>query len=230
MKYRSVAVDGPSGAGKSTISREVAGRLGFIYADTGALYRAVGLRFLETGSLGLGSLELSIRFVNGEQRVFDGGRDVTEEIRRHEVSKAASDCSALPEVRAFLLDRQRKLAEGYDVIMDGRDIGTVVLPEADLKIFLTASPEDRARRRFEQLERGYKIARSRGVEPDGGLCPPPPYGRILQDILSRDHNDTTREEAPLRPAPDAVFLDTTGNTFEQSAAIIEGLIRERLGL
>lgn len=215
MKYRSVAIDGPSGAGKSTISREAAGRIGFIYVDTGALYRVIGLRFLETGNLGLDSLDLSMAFVDGVQRMYDGTRDVTEDIRQHEVSKAASDCSARPEVRAFLLDRQRDFARKYDVIMDGRDIGTVVLPDADLKIFLTASPEDRARRRFEQLARTGET---------------PSYDKILQDIIERDHNDSTRKEAPLRPAEDAVLLDTTGNTFAQSVALIEGLIRERLGL
>ena len=212
MKHRSVAIDGPSGAGKSTISRAVAKKLGFIYIDTGALYRVIGLRFLERGGMGLETLDLSLKFVDGEQRVFDGGRDVTEDIRRHEVSKAASDCSALPEVRAFLLELQRDLAKQNDVIMDGRDIGTVVLPDAGLKIFLTASPEARARRRYEELfKKGSAIT----------------YEQILQDIITRDHNDTTREEAPLRQAEDAVLLDTTGNTFEESAALIEGCIRKR---
>jgi cytidylate kinase len=213
MKYRSVAIDGPSGAGKSTISRAVAGRLGFIYIDTGALYRVIGLRFVETGSVELDTLKLSISFAGGEQRMFDGGRDVTEDIRRHEVSKAASDCSALPEVRAFLLGLQRELAEKSDVIMDGRDIGTVVLPNADLKIFLTATPECRARRRFEELaQKGSALT----------------YEQILADIKVRDHNDSTRKEAPLKKAPGAVLLDTTGNTFDESVVLIESLIRERL--
>ncbi len=210
---KSVAIDGPSGAGKSTISREVAGRIGFLYVDTGALYRVIGLRFLNTGGLDLDSLNLSMDFTDGEQRVFDSGRDVTEEVRRHDVSKAASDCSALPEVRAFLLERQRELAKRHNVIMDGRDIGTVVLPDADLKIFLTAAPEDRAWRRYGQLGENA-----------------PPYEQILRDIELRDRNDSSRSEAPLRPAPDAVKLDTTGNTFLQSVELIEGLIRERLGL
>ncbi|MDR1669439.1 MAG: (d)CMP kinase [Oscillospiraceae bacterium] len=213
MRYRSVAVDGPSGAGKSTISRTVAGRIGFLYVDTGALYRVIGLRCLQTGELGLDTLKLTMDFSGGGQRVYDNGRDVTEEIRRHEVSKAASDCSALPEVRAFLLETQREFARRHDVIMDGRDIGTVVLPNADLKIFLTAAPDDRARRRYEQLGEGA-----------------PPFRQILSDIEARDRNDANRAEAPLRPAPDAVFLDTTGNTFEQSVSLIEGLVRERLRL
>ena len=216
MKCRSVAIDGPSGAGKSTISRKVAGDLGFIYVDTGALYRVIGLRFLETGALGLDSLKLLMAFAGGEQRMFDSGRDVTEEIRRHEVSKAASDCSALPEVRAFLLGLQREMAAKHDVIMDGRDIGTVVLPDADLKIFLTATPEDRARRRYDQLMQAGTNGHS--------------YEQILTDIKARDHNDSTRKEAPLRRAPDTILLDTTGNTFGQSVSLIEGLIRERFGL
>ncbi|MCL1807650.1 MAG: (d)CMP kinase [Oscillospiraceae bacterium] len=215
MKYRSVAIDGPSGAGKSTISRTAAGRLGFVYVDTGALYRVIGLRCLETGLLDLEEIQLSMKFSGGEQRMFDGERDVTEDIRKHEVSKAASDCSALPEVRAFLLDLQRDLAKRQDVIMDGRDIGTVVLPDADLKIFLTASPEDRARRRVAQLSQSGDA---------------PPYEQILQDIITRDHNDSTRKEAPLRQAPDAILLDTTGNTFQQSVGLIENLIREKLGV
>jgi cytidylate kinase len=226
MKVRSVAIDGPSGAGKSTISREVARRLGFVYVDTGALYRVIGLRLLETGSMGLGSLRLSMDFVDGEQRMYDGERDVTGDIRRHEVSKAASDCSALPEVRAFLLDLQRDLAQKHDVIMDGRDIGTVVLPDADLKIFLTATPEDRAQRRYEELHRRYET--SAGTGAPAGPPSPPSYRQILQDIKTRDHNDSTRKESPLRQAPDAVLLETTGNTFEQSVALIERTIREKL--
>jgi cytidylate kinase len=215
MKTLNIAVDGPSGAGKSTLARAVAEKIGFTYVDTGALYRVIGLRYLETGSMDLDSLELSMRFINGEQRMFDGTRDVTEDIRKHEVSKAASDCSALPEVRAFLLDLQRDLAQKHDVIMDGRDIGTVVLPGADIKIYLTATPEDRAQRRVNQLaQKGEAV----------------PFERVLHDIVTRDRNDTVREHAPLRQAEDAVLLDTTGNSFEQSAAQLEALIRERLGL
>ena len=161
----------------------------------------------------LDTLKLSIEFTNGEQRMFDGTRDVTEAIRRHEVSKAASDCSALPEVRAFLLQLQRDLAGKNNALMDGRDIGTVVLPNADLKIFLTATPECRAQRRFEELSQ------------KGGVFT---YEQILSDIKQRDFNDSTRKEAPLKRAPDAVLLDTTGNTFDESASLVEALIRERL--
>ena len=212
---RCVAIDGPSGAGKSTISREVAKRLGFVYVDTGALYRVIGLRCLERGGMELDTLKLSLKFADGEQRVFDGERDVTTDIRRHEVSKAASDCSARPEVRAFLLELQRDLARRNDVIMDGRDIGTVVLPDAGLKIYLTASAEDRARRRYNELvQRGQCVSRE----------------QILTDIVSRDYNDRTREEAPLCKAEDAILADTTGNTLEQSISLIEGLVRERFGI
>lgn len=216
MKTFSVAIDGPSGAGKSTISRAVAKKLGLIYVDTGALYRVIGLHFLETGSLGLDTLQVGLEYIDGEQHVFMNGRDVSSDIRRHEVSKAASDCSKLPEVRAFLLEQQRDMARKYSVIMDGRDIGTVVLPNADLKIFLTADPEDRARRRYEEL-----LAR-------GGEIPE--FETLLQDIKERDRQDEERPIAPLKPASDAVLLNTTGNSFEQSVAFIEELIKNRLGL
>lgn len=216
MKTFSVAIDGPSGAGKSTISRAVAKKLGLIYVDTGALYRVIGLHFLETGSLGLDTLQVGLEYIDGEQHVFMNGRDVFSDIRRHEVSKAASDCSTLPEVRAFLLEQQRDMARKYSVIMDGRDIGTVVLPDADLKIFLTADPEDRARRRYEEL-----LAR-------GGEIPE--FETLLQDIKERDCQDEERPIAPLKPASDAVLLNTTGNSFEQSVALIEELIKNRLGL
>jgi cytidylate kinase len=178
------------------------------------LYRVIGLRFLETGKLGLDTLKLSMQFIDGEQRMFDGDRDVTGDIRKHEVSKAASDCSALPEVRAFLLDLQRDIAKEYNVVMDGRDIGTTVLPGADLKIYLTAAAEARAQRRFDQLKLMGKEV--------------PPIGQILQDINDRDHKDSTREESPLRQAEDAIVLDTTSYTFEQSAERLESMIREKL--
>lgn len=215
---RSVAIDGPSGAGKSTISRTLAKEMGFLYVDTGAMYRVIGLYALENPDQplteALSKLEIGIRYENGVQRMTLNGRDVTEDIRRHEVSRAASDASALPEVRAFLLERQRSLAREHDVIMDGRDIGTVVLPNADVKIFLTASPEDRARRRHEELlEKGQEL----------------PYETILEDIRKRDYNDSHRAAAPLLLAADAVLVDTTGNTFERSVAVLKEHILRRLG-
>lgn len=218
-----IALDGPSGAGKSTLARTMAAELSLIYIDTGALYRAIGLYLLEHGIrpedrtaavTALPDIQLEFRHENGVQHVFLNGRDVSEDIRRHEISKAASDCSAHPEVRAFLLDLQRNIARHKNVIMDGRDIGTVVLPKADLKIFLTASAEDRAQRRFEEL-------RAKGQEID--------YKTVLKDIQKRDYNDTHRSEAPLKAAADAVFIDTTGNTFEQSCKLLKNLIKERLG-
>ena len=161
MKYRSIALDGPSGAGKSTLARMLAQSLGYLYVDTGAIYRTVALAVLRQGRDPgdpsqviplLGGLDITLRYeADGAQHMFLDGEDVSEEIRRHEISRCTSQVSALPEVRAFLLERQRALARTHNVIMDGRDIGTVVLPQADVKIFLTASPEARARRRYEEL-------------------------------------------------------------------------------
>lgn len=220
MTFRSVAIDGPSGAGKSTLSRAVAHRIGFLYVDTGALYRVVGLHYLRSGvpepdALRLDGLTVGMRHIDGEQRVFLNGEDVSADIRRHEVSGAASDCSARPGVRAFLLEQQRALARSHDVIMDGRDIGTVVLPDADLKIYLTATVEDRALRRYLEL-------RERGQEPE--------LAALTEDIRRRDENDTRRAVAPLRRADDAILLDTTGNSFAQSLALLEHTVRTALGL
>ncbi len=209
-----IAIDGPSGAGKSTISRQLAKDFGFLYVDTGAMYRVVGL-FILTEPLDLEKIDIGIRYQDGVQRMFLNGRDVTEDIRRHEVSKAASEVSARPEVRAFLLERQRAFAARDNVIMDGRDIGTVVLPDADLKIFLTAAPEDRARRRFEELL-------SRGQQAT--------YEQVLRDVILRDEHDQNRAAAPLRPAEDAIVADTTGFTWEQSVDLLRTLIRDTLGL
>ena len=220
----SIAIDGPSGAGKSTIARRVAQMLGFIYVDTGALYRAVALYMLENGILpsdasavpnALKDVRLSIDYMDGVQRIYLGGRDVSEDIRRPELSLAASSVSAIPEVRAFLLETQRGFAKNSNVIMDGRDIGTTVLPNADLKIFLTATPEDRALRRFrEQREKGFDVD----------------FDSLLADINTRDYNDSHRAISPLTRAPDAVLIDTTGNELEKSVKIIHDTITERLGL
>ena len=217
-----VAIDGPAGAGKSTIARKAAQALSFIYVDTGALYRAIGLFCLRQGadpadapaveSL-LKKIHVELAFREGEQRVLLNGEDVSDSIRTAEVSMAASAVSALPEVRRFLFDLQRDIAKKNNVVMDGRDIGTVVLPDAQVKIFLTASPEERARRRYEEMTaRGQEIS----------------YENVLDDLIKRDYNDSHRAVAPLVPAPDALLVDTTGNTLEQSVEQLTTLIKERL--
>lgn len=224
MSTKAVAIDGPSGAGKSTIAKTVAKKLGYIYVDTGALYRAVGLYMLDHGADTnnpeqviplLNEVEVSLRFVDGEQRVFLNEQDVSQRIRENEVSMAASNVSRIPEVRAFLFDLQRDIAKKNNIIMDGRDIGTVVLPNADVKIFLTASPEERARRRYEELlQRGQQV----------------PYETLLEEIKQRDYNDSHREIAPLKQAEDAILVDTTGNELETSISLLYGLIARKLGL
>ena len=220
----SIAIDGPSGAGKSTISRLVAQKIGFIYVDTGALYRTIALYMLENGidaadaegvTANLCSIAIETKHIDGMQRMFLNGRDVTDDIRRPELSLLASAVSAIPAVRAFLLDTQRDFARKNNVIMDGRDIGTTVLPDADLKIFLTATPEDRANRRYlEQKEKGFDVD----------------YDSILADINKRDYNDSHRAVSPLTQSPDAVLVDTTGNELEKSIRILHELIVSELGL
>ena len=215
-----VAIDGPAGAGKSSVAREVAARHGMLYLDTGALYRAVGLRALEAGAdtrdeaaieALLPKTEISLRFVDGEQRVLLGGRDVSDEIRTQRVAMAASDVSALPAVRNFLLELQRDIAAKNDCVMDGRDIGTVILPNADIKVFLTASAEERAMRRVRQLA-------EKGITAD--------YETTVAEIKLRDENDTTREISPLKPASDACVIDSTNMSFEQVVSFISGMIGE----
>ncbi len=222
-RYYSVAIDGPSGAGKSTIAKMCAERFGFLYIDTGAIYRTVGVAVRNAGigskdeagvTAVLPSIDIAIRHDgNGLQRMILNGQDVTDEIRLPEISIYASDVSAMPAVRSFLLEKQREFARTNNVIMDGRDIGTVVLPDADLKIFLTASPDERAQRRFEELQ-------LRGTQAT--------YDDVLRDIVYRDTNDSRRSAAPLRPAEGAVILDTTGNTLTQSFELICGLIEEKM--
>lgn len=223
MKYKSIAVDGPSGAGKSTMAKKLARALGFLYVDTGAIYRTLGLFALRQGispedEAAVAELlpMVSIRLDYGEdwvQKMYLNGEDVTDAIRTPEVSTAASQISAIPGVRDFLMDMQRDLAKQGNVIMDGRDIGTVVLPDADVKIFLTASAEDRARRRFEELA-------ARGSRTD--------YETVLADIRERDHRDSTRSAAPLRQAEDALLVDTTGNSMEESFEVLLQTVREKL--
>ncbi len=215
-----IAIDGPSGAGKSTSARAAAKELGFIYVDTGALYRAVGVAALKQGVATsdpkavadlLPGLTITLRFEAGEQKVYLNGEDVSKTIRLPEASMAASDVSAVPAVRAFLFDLQKTLARENNCIMDGRDIGTVVLPEAQLKIFLTASAEERANRRYNEL-----IARGTPVE----------YEALLREIVQRDYNDSHRAIAPLKPAPDAVILDSSDMSFEEVVAEIVRLVKE----
>lgn len=218
-----VAIDGPGGAGKSTIAKAVAKELGWIYVDTGAMYRAVGLSALKRGlsirqqqaevEAMVQSLDIRLRFSEGCQRIFLEGEDVSEAIRTPEVSLAASDVSAISKVREALLERQRQLAETENVVMDGRDIGTVVLPHARVKLFLTASAEERARRRHRELA-------AKGEEV--------PFEQVLADLCYRDKQDSTRAAAPLRMAKDAVLVDTTGLSLEQSTAKVLELIRERI--
>lgn len=221
-KFVSVAIDGPVGAGKSSIARTAAQRLGFIYADTGALYRSVGLFCHRNGvdmtdpaaiAGTLGSIKLEIRLVDGVQHIFLNGEDVSEEIRLPEISMAASAVSAVPEVRASLLDTQRDIARKNNVIMDGRDIGTVVLPDAQVKIFLTASPEIRAKRRYDEL-------RAKGSDVS--------FDEVLSDLNRRDYNDSHRAAAPLKQADDAVLADTSELDFEQSVELVCSLIKEKL--
>ena len=217
-----IAIDGPAGAGKSTLARQAAQRLGYIYADTGALYRTVGLYSLRNGvdtknsaavAATLDKIDISLGFTDEGQRVFLNGEDVSEAIRTPEASMGASDVSSVPEVRAFLLSLQKDIAKSNDCIMDGRDIGTVVLPDADVKIFLTASPEIRAKRRYDEL-----VAKGQQVE----------YKDVLDDLIKRDYQDSHREIAPLKPAEDSVTLDTGDMNFEQSLDALVSLINKML--
>ena len=217
-----VAIDGPSGAGKSTIAREVARRLGYLYIDTGALYRSIGLYVLrqnqdphlaEQVEKLLPEIDLTLCHEDGVQQVYLNGQNVSEEIRLPEVSMAASAVSAHPPVRQFLLVLQRRLAAENNVIMDGRDIGTVILPDAKVKIFLTASAQRRAFRRWQELK-------EKGA--------PDTYEQVLADVEQRDYNDSHREIAPLRQAPDAVLVDTTQLDLEASIDRVQQIIAEHL--
>ncbi len=217
-----VAIDGPAGAGKSTVARAAAAKLGYIYVDTGALYRAVGVYCLrncittnDAEAVGgiLDKITVELKFLEGVQHVFLNGDDVSTEIRLPEASMAASNVSAIPAVRAFLFDLQRSIAANNNCIMDGRDIGTVVLPDAQVKIFLTADDEERAMRRFKELqEKGSNVT----------------FQEVLDDLRVRDYNDSHREIAPLKPAEDSVIVNTTGYTLEESIAKIVSTVEEKL--
>ena len=225
VDLNSIAIDGPAGAGKSTLARQLAKELGFLYVDTGAIYRTVALAVFRAGlapedsekvSSLLGTLNIRMDYgPDGEQRMFLDGEDVSKAIREHRVSGLASKVSAIPAVRDFLLDFQRRQAREHSVVMDGRDIGTVVLPQADVKIFLTAAPEARARRRLLELQQ-------RGQKAD--------FETVLRDIVQRDDQDEHRAIAPLRQAEDAELLDTTQLNLEQSLQELLRMVKEKIDL
>ena len=219
----SVAIDGPSGAGKSSLAKRLAADMGFTYVDTGAMYRSIGLYAVRAGvdphdadavAALLPQVKLGIRLIDGAQHIYLNGEDVSTASRAEEIGMAASAVAAHPAVRSFLLDTQRGLAESQNILMDGRDIGTVVLPNATVKIFLTASAEVRAKRRFDELQqKGDKT----------------PYAQILAETKQRDKQDSERAIAPLKQAADAVLLDTSGDTVEQSVNAILDIVRRKLG-
>ena len=222
-EHISVAIDGPSGAGKSSVARAAARSFGFLYVDTGAIYRTVGLAVCRRGidshdgeriAALLPALHIELRYGDDDiQHMYLDGEDVTSAIRTPEISMYASDVSAFPAVRAYLMDTQRSLARTNDVIMDGRDIGTVVLPDARVKIFLTASPEVRAKRRYDEL-----IAKGADVD----------FKKVLEELIERDYNDSHREIAPLKPAQDSVTVNTDDLSLEQSINLVVSVIKEKL--
>ena len=223
IKMISVAIDGPAGAGKSTLARRLAADFGYIYVDTGAMFRTIGLYALRAGKdpkdneavdALLPNITLEFAFIEGEQHIYLNGEDVSTAIRTEEVGMAASAVGANPAVRAFLLEMQRDMAKTQNILMDGRDIGTVVLPNATVKIFLTASPEARATRRWKEYQQ-------KGIDT--------PYEDVLADVKQRDYQDTHRAAAPLKQADDAVLLDTSELNFEQSFEAMKKIITEKVG-
>lgn len=223
MKNRNIAIDGPSGAGKSTLARMIAKHFGYIYVDTGAIYRCVGLYTLRKGldskdrdavAAILPEINIEMKYDDdGVQKMFLNGEDVSEQIRLPEVSIYASDVSAIPAVRDFLLEMQRAAARNNNVVMDGRDIGTVVLPDAGVKIFLTASAEERARRRLRELQ-------EKGIKTE--------FAEVLQDMQYRDANDSSRAAAPLKAADDAVLIDTSNMGLQETFDTMKKLVEERI--
>ena len=216
-----IAIDGPSGAGKSTLARRLAAKLGFIYVDTGALYRAIALSMLrrnaDTEEQIIGSLpelNVTLKYIDGEQHVFANGEDVSSLIRTPEVTMKASSVSAIPEVRKYLFDLQQTLAKEHSVVMDGRDIGTVVLLHADVKIFLTASPEKRAMRRWLEMQEKKIVGQT--------------YEEVLADVIHRDEQDMNREIAPLKQAEDAILVDTSELNLEESEQLLLKVCKENL--
>ena len=222
-KHYAVAIDGPSGAGKSTLARAAAEALHILYVDTGAIYRTIGVYMYRHDiqptdaaavTAALPEITVSLRYdEDGLQRMYLNGEDVTKEIRLPAISRYASDVSAIPQVRDYLMELQRSLAREHSVIMDGRDIGTVVLPHADVKIFLTATSEDRARRRHREFQK-------KGITVD--------FDELLSEIEKRDYNDSNREIAPLKQAEDAILVDTTGNELSTSIKLLTNIVKENL--
>ena len=216
-----IAIDGPGGAGKSTIAKAVAKELGIVYVDTGALYRTIGYYVRQKDidphdrvrvPAVLGEISIEVKYENGTQRVYLNGEDLGDKIRTPEMSMYASAVSAIPEVRSFLLDTQRDIAKKNSVIMDGRDIGTVILPDAEVKIFMTASAECRAKRRYKELcDKGQNVR----------------YEDVLAEMNERDHNDSTRDVAPTAAAADAVLLDNSELSFEESVAAVIAIVKDK---
>lgn len=222
MKTIRIAIDGPSGAGKSTLARRLAQELGIIYLDTGAMYRAVALKAIRLGidtrdregvSRIMDDIDISVEYQDGTQRIYLDGEDVSSAIRTNEVSMGASNVSAFPEVRAKLVALQQEIAKHNPVVMDGRDIGTKVLPDAGLKIFLTASVEERARRRFLELKEKGLLDKT--------------FEELVAEIEERDRNDSTREHSPLKKAEDAVEIDSTGKSIDEIVVMIMDMVRKR---
>jgi len=224
LKDIKIAIDGPSGAGKSTLARRIAQELGIIYLDTGAMYRAVALKAIRLGidtrdregvSRIMPDIDISVDYHDGIQRIYLDGEDVSSAIRTNEVSMGASNVSAFPEVRTRLVALQQEIARNNPVVMDGRDIGTKVLPDAGLKIFLTATAEERARRRYLELQEKGLLDKT--------------FEELVAEIQERDHNDSTREHSPLKKADDAIVIDSTGKSVDELVAIIMEMVRKRFG-